>query len=34
VKVRYPEGKEKALQLIDMALQGKVGLRPEWMRAL
>jgi radical SAM superfamily enzyme YgiQ (UPF0313 family) len=34
VKVRYPEGKEQALQLIDMALQGKVGLRPEWMRAL
>jgi len=34
VKVRYPEGKEQALHLIDMALQGKVGLRPEWMRAL
>jgi radical SAM superfamily enzyme YgiQ (UPF0313 family) len=34
VKIRYPEGKEQALQLIDMALQGKVGLRPEWMRAL
>jgi radical SAM superfamily enzyme YgiQ (UPF0313 family) len=34
VKVRYPEGKEQALQLIDMALDGKVGLRPEWMRAL
>jgi len=34
VKVRYPEGKEQALNLIDMALQGKVGLRPEWMRAL
>ena len=34
VKIRYPEGKEQALQLIDMALQGKVSLRPEWMRAL
>jgi radical SAM superfamily enzyme YgiQ (UPF0313 family) len=34
VKIRYPEGKEQALDLIDMALQGKVGLRPEWMRAL
>jgi len=34
VKVRYPEGKEQALQLIDMAIQGKVSLRPEWMRAL
>jgi radical SAM superfamily enzyme YgiQ (UPF0313 family) len=34
VKIRYPEGKEQALHLIDMALQGKVGLRPEWMRAL
>jgi radical SAM superfamily enzyme YgiQ (UPF0313 family) len=34
VKIRYPEGKEQALHLIDLALQGKVGLRPEWMRAL
>jgi radical SAM superfamily enzyme YgiQ (UPF0313 family) len=34
VKVRYPGGKEQALHLIDMALEGKVGLRPEWMRAL
>jgi len=34
VKVRYPEGKEQALRLIDMALEGKVDLRPEWMRAL
>jgi radical SAM superfamily enzyme YgiQ (UPF0313 family) len=34
VKVRYPEGKGQALHLIDMALAGKVGLRPEWMRAL
>jgi radical SAM superfamily enzyme YgiQ (UPF0313 family) len=34
VKIRYPEGKAQALQLIDMALDGKVSLRPEWMRAL
>jgi len=34
VKIKYPEGKEQALQLIDMAIQGKVNLRPEWMRAL
>jgi radical SAM superfamily enzyme YgiQ (UPF0313 family) len=34
VKVRYPEGKEQALHLIDMALEGKVDLRPEWLRAL
>ncbi|HUU41761.1 MAG TPA: hypothetical protein VMW42_12560, partial [Desulfatiglandales bacterium] len=34
LKVRYPRGKKNALDLIDMALQGNVGLRPEWMRAL
>ncbi len=34
VKVRFPEGKEPALALIQKALQGKVGLRPEWMRGL
>lgn len=34
VKVRFPEGKEPALALIQKALQGKVSLRPEWMRAL
>jgi radical SAM superfamily enzyme YgiQ (UPF0313 family) len=34
VKVRYPGGKQQALDQIDMALQGRVGLRPEWMRAL
>jgi radical SAM superfamily enzyme YgiQ (UPF0313 family) len=34
IKVRYPEGKEAALALIRKALQGEVGLRPEWMRAL
>lgn len=34
IKVRFPGGKQKALDLIDAALRGEVGLRPEWMRAL
>jgi len=34
VKARLPQEKKQALDLIDMALQGKVGLRPEWIRAL
>ncbi len=34
VKIRYPRGKEEALALIDQALEGRVGLKPEWMRAL
>jgi len=34
VKARLPKEKKQTLHLIDMALQGKVGLRPEWMRAL
>jgi radical SAM superfamily enzyme YgiQ (UPF0313 family) len=34
VKARLPNGKQEALNLIDSALQGDVGLRPEWMRAL
>lgn len=34
IKVRYPEGKEPALALIQKAIQGGVGLRPEWMRGL
>jgi radical SAM superfamily enzyme YgiQ (UPF0313 family) len=34
VKARLPNGKQDALDLIDRALQGDVGLRPEWMRAL
>jgi radical SAM superfamily enzyme YgiQ (UPF0313 family) len=34
VKARLPRGKQDALDLIDRALQGDVGLRPEWMRAL
>jgi radical SAM superfamily enzyme YgiQ (UPF0313 family) len=34
IKVRYPDGKDKALEVIDAALDGRVGLKPEWMRAL
>jgi len=34
IKARLPKGKQKALDLIDMALSGEVDLRPEWMRAL
>jgi len=33
LNVRLPEGKQEALDLIDAALQGRVGLKPEWMRA-
>lgn len=34
VKAKLPKGKQEALDLIDAALKGDVGLRPEWMRAL
>jgi len=34
IKVRYPRGKQQAVDVIDLALQGRVDLRPEWMRAL
>ena len=34
VKARLPKGKQQALDLIDAALDGQIGLRPEWMRAL
>ena len=34
VKARLPNGKQDALNLIDRALEGEIGLRPEWMRAL
>jgi radical SAM superfamily enzyme YgiQ (UPF0313 family) len=33
LNMRLPEGKQEALNLIDSALQGKIGLKPEWMRA-
>lgn len=34
VKAKLPGGKERALALIDAALRGEVGLKPEWLRAL
>ena len=34
IKARLPKGKQEALDQIDSALRGEVGLRPEWMRAL
>jgi len=33
VRAWLPEGKQKALDLIDAALRGEVGLKPEWMRS-
>ena len=34
LKAKLPSGKERALALIDAALRGEVGLKPEWMRGL
>jgi radical SAM superfamily enzyme YgiQ (UPF0313 family) len=34
IKARLPKDKEATIKLIDMALSGKVSLKPEWMRAL
>ena len=34
IKARLPNGKQEALDQIDRALRGEIGLRPEWMRAL
>jgi radical SAM superfamily enzyme YgiQ (UPF0313 family) len=34
IRARLPRGKQDALNQIDAALKGEVGLRPEWMRAL
>jgi radical SAM superfamily enzyme YgiQ (UPF0313 family) len=34
IKARLPQDRERTLALIDQALAGKVGLRPEWSRAL
>ncbi len=34
IKARLPEDKERTLQLIDQALQGRISLKPEYMRAL
>jgi radical SAM superfamily enzyme YgiQ (UPF0313 family) len=33
LRARLPEGKQALLDSIDHALQGKIGLTPEWMRA-
>jgi radical SAM superfamily enzyme YgiQ (UPF0313 family) len=33
VNVRLPGSKQEALDVIDAALQGRIGLKPEWMRA-
>jgi len=33
VRAWLPEGKQEALDLIDAALRGEIGLKPEWMRA-
>jgi radical SAM superfamily enzyme YgiQ (UPF0313 family) len=32
LRVQLPEEKQEALDLLDAAIQGKVGLKPEWMR--
>jgi radical SAM superfamily enzyme YgiQ (UPF0313 family) len=34
VKAKLPSGKQRAWDLIDSALRGESGLKPEWMRAL
>jgi radical SAM superfamily enzyme YgiQ (UPF0313 family) len=34
LKIKMPEDKEQALEIIDKALEGKFPLREEWMRAL
>ena len=34
IKVQFPMQKQEGLNMIDRALQGQVGLKPEWMRAL
>jgi radical SAM superfamily enzyme YgiQ (UPF0313 family) len=34
IKARLPKGKPEAINLIDAALNGEIGLKPEWMRAL
>ncbi len=34
IRVQFPYGKEDALRTIDMALEGDIALKPEWMRAL
>jgi len=33
LRVQLPEGKQEALNLLDAAIQGRIGLKPEWMRS-
>ena len=33
IRAWLPEGKQEALDMIDAALRGEIGLKPEWMRA-
>lgn len=33
MRLWLPKGKQEALDLIDAALRGEIGLKPEWMRA-
>jgi len=34
LKIHYPHEQTDALRVIDAALEGRIGLKPEWMRAL
>jgi hypothetical protein len=34
IKAHLPKDKQAALKLIDMALEGDLPLKPEWLRAL
>jgi hypothetical protein len=34
IKARLPKGKQEALDTIDSALRGEIGLKSEWMRGL
>jgi hypothetical protein len=34
IRARFPKDKQTTLQLIDEALEGKVPLKPEYLRAL
>ncbi len=34
IKARMPKDKQRVLELIDQALEGRISLKPEWMRAL
>jgi radical SAM superfamily enzyme YgiQ (UPF0313 family) len=33
IRARLPEGRQEVLDVIDAALRGEIGLKPEWMRA-